>query len=428
MRVPFILGRGSLATVCLLIAACDQSPAADPSVLVEYAPRADTPPSMEASPRTLRQAARTLDTLFAPPPDAPAAAAAVMAALRDIRNGRMDATLGQLVPVADRTGPEADVAREILGELLFHRGEWAALAGSAGGAAPLFAAFARAEREEWVFPTEPAMLPLEVTPVGTPVVEVRVNGVTRGFWVDTGAKLTVVSSELAAEAGIPVGESGARAGTVTSREVAARPAVVAELRIGPVRVRNHPAIVIDAADLRFRSPELPGEIAIDGILGWPLIRRLDLTLDFARRNVVIREPTPRRAGGRNLFWLGVPAVAARADNGRTLLLGLDTGAVTSSLAPGFLESAGVRPDGTRSRRVGGAGGFETVTVQTLDTAALRLDDWRIRFREIDVRDAGASGALDLDGVLGSDIAARRILRIDFLNGRLDLLPPGGERP
>ncbi|MFW6078291.1 MAG: aspartyl protease family protein [Gemmatimonadota bacterium] len=424
-----------LTVLTALVAGCAGPPGAGPPVVVERVgpgdstARVSTPP-----PASLELAVRTLDTLYAPPSDASTEAAAVMAAVRDIRNGRMDAALGQVAAVANQAGPDADIAREILGQLLFHHGEWSALAGSPGGAAPLFGEFARAEPEEWDFPAGPVVLPLEATAVATPTVEARVNGVARRFWIDAGAGLTVLSSELAEEAGIAVDVVGGRARTATGRDVATSPAIIDELRIGPVRVHNHPAMVMDTADLHFGVADLrdghPGvddDIAIDGILGWPVIRRLDLTLDFAGGEVVIREPAPRPEDVRNLFWLGYPVVAARAENGRALLLGLDTGASKSFLAPGFLEKAGERPDGTRSRRIGGAGGFETVTVEILDTAALRIGDWRVRFRdEVDIRDDNARSVLDLDGVLGADVAARRALRIDFVNGRFDLLAPGSD--
>lgn len=424
MRVPFRFGRSAPAAACLLIAACAGSPADEPRVLVERAAEAGAPLPMESRSATLRQAARSLDTLFALPADAPPAATAVMAALRDVRNGRLTDALQTLAPVAAHTDSAADVARTMLGELLLHHGQWAALAGAPGGTAPLFAAFAQAAPEEWSFPDEPAVLPLDVTAVGTAVVDVVINGITHAFWIDTGAGLTVVSSRLAADAGIPIGDPGASAGTATSRDVATRPAIIDELRIGPVVVRNHPAIVIDAADLRFQAPELPGgEIEIHGILGWPIIRELDLTIDFAARRLTVQRPAQRATSARNFFWLGYPAVAARTENGRPLLLGLDTGAARSALAPAFLEAAGVRPDGTRSRRVGGAGGFETITVQTLDSASLLLDHWRLRFRHVDVHDQNVTRSLDLDGVLGSDIAAGRVLRLDFQNGRLELLDP-----
>jgi hypothetical protein len=338
----------------------------------------------------------------------------------------MDTALAHLVPVAADTGSAADVARGILGELLFHRGEWGALADSPGGAAPLFSTFARAAPEEWVFSEASAAVPLHPTSVGTPTVDVEVNGVTHAFWIDTGAGLTVLSSELAERAGVSVGEPGARAGTSTSREVPARPAVLAELRVGPALVRNHPVAVIEAADLRFPMPDGGDEVEIHGILGWPAIRNLDLTLDYPRGRLIIREPAPRDVTERNLFWLGYPAVAAYAESGRPLLLGLDTGASASWLSAGYLHAAGVRPEAARDRRIGGAGGFETIAVGTLGSATVWIDPWRIGFRDIDVHDeVGVTSSLDLDGVLGSDILRGRAVRIDFYNGRLEILHGSG---
>src|SRR5690606_26462778 len=122
MRVPFRFGRGAPAAACLLIAACAGAPADEPRVLVERAADAGSSLPMESRSATLRQAARSLDTLFALPPDATPAAAVVAAALRDVRNGRLTDALQTLVPVAADTDSAADVARTMLGELLLHHG------------------------------------------------------------------------------------------------------------------------------------------------------------------------------------------------------------------------------------------------------------------------------------------------------------------
>src|SRR5690606_15804956 len=109
MRVP-LFGRGAPAAACLLIAACAGAPADEqPRVLVERAAEAAASLPMESRSATLRQAVRSLDTLFALPADATPAAAAVAAALRDVRNGRLTDALQTLVPVAAHTDSAADV-------------------------------------------------------------------------------------------------------------------------------------------------------------------------------------------------------------------------------------------------------------------------------------------------------------------------------
>ena len=39
--------------------------------------------------------------------------------------------------------------------------------------------------------------------MGTPAVQVRINGKEYEFWLDTGSSMTVLSSTVASEAGVP---------------------------------------------------------------------------------------------------------------------------------------------------------------------------------------------------------------------------------
>jgi Aspartyl protease len=379
-------------------------------------------PVRAPGPRTLREALASLDTTYAPRTDEGAGAAALMKAVREIRRGQMDEAVARLAPLAAAQDSVGALAREAIGQLLVHRGAWAVLAQSGGATGPLFRAYARAEPESWTFAEDSSVLPLELTSVGTPVVEVMVNGVPRRMWVDTGAGLTVVSSTLAGAAGIAAADSAGETGTSTTRTVAARPAVVGELRLGAITVRNHPAMILDAAALQFQLPRGGGTLAIDGIIGWPLIRQLDLTLDYAGRRLVARRPRPRAVEERNFFWLGYPTVAATTESGREVLFGLDTGANRTALSSLYLDAAGVRASGERQARYGGAGGFESETVRIVKSTSFFVDGARVRLEHASVRPPQAEGPLALVGVLGSDVAGMGSIRIDFLNGRFDFRP------
>ena len=378
-------------------------------------------PVRAPEPRTLREALASLDTAYVPRTDEGAGAAALMEAVRQLRRGQMDEAVARLAPLAAAQDSVGALAREAIGQLLVHRGAWAVLAQSGGATGPLFRAYARAEPESWTFAEDSVVLPLEVTSVGTPVVEVMVNGVPRRMWVDTGAGLTVVSSTLAEAAGVAAADSAGQTGTSTTRTVAARPAIVGEIRLGSIAVRNHPAMILDAAALQF---ELRGgeRLAIDGIIGWPLIRQLDLTLDYAGRRLVARRPRPRPAQERNFFWLGYPTVAATTESGREVLFGLDTGANRTALSPLYLDAAGVVAAGERQARYGGAGGFESETVRIVESTSFFVGGTRVRLEHASVRPPQAEGPLALVGVLGSDVVGTGSIRIDFLNGRFDFRP------
>jgi hypothetical protein len=424
MMLSFGQRIGAFIGCVAVIAACRASDGEPARVEVE---RAEAPASVSHRPaETLRQAVASLDTLYAGSPNA--SKTAVMKVVRNVRRGRLDAALEGLLPLLEGSDSAAAVAREMVGPLLLHHEAWGALTGGSEETNPLFAAFERAEPESWSFSPDSVVMPLEVTPVGTPTAEILVNGHPRRFWIDTGAGLTVVSTVTADEVGIALEEGTGRAATATTRSVVARPAVVRELSLGGVTVRNHPAIVVEAEDLTFEGPFPGGRIEIDGILGWPIIRKLDLTLDYAGGRLVLRKPKRREAPASNLFWLGYPTVAVLTEGGQELLLGLDTGARTTSLGPGYLDATGARAVGSRTREVGGAGGFESVEVGVLEAAVLRLDDWRIRLSNLDIAPVPIGGPVALAGVLGSDLGNLGVFHIDFLNGRFEFRRCGRLRP
>ncbi|MGV2384756.1 MAG UNVERIFIED_CONTAM: hypothetical protein LOD86_05740, partial [Thermobifida fusca] len=66
-------------------------------------------------------------------------------------------------------------------------------------------------------------------------------------------------------------------------------------------------------------------------------------------------------------------------------------------------------------------------MSTLSEATLRVDGWRLRLCDVDIDARDVVRALDVHGVLGSDVGAGRALRIDFRNGRFEILEAGRQR-
>jgi hypothetical protein len=389
---------------------------------VRITPAEAVQPASQAPVADLATALASLDTLFVPA-DPDGGDAALLEAVRRLRLGDLSAAVEPLA-MSLRTGGAPEAAGAILGQLLLHEHRWAelrALTGGTGTAAALADAFASGPAEAVEFLADEVRVPLHRARTGTPVIDVEIGGVTRRFWVDTGAGLTVLSAGLADELGLEVGpEGGLAAGTATARRVPARSVVIPELGVpGAVRVRNHPAIVLRDEDLRLRVAGVR-LFRIDGILGWPFIRHLDLTLDHGTGVAVIRRPLREDRGPRNLLWLGYPLVVGHGPDGQELLFGLDTGAAATSLAPAFLEATGVTANRTRSRRVGGAGGFERQTVEVLDVAEVMVAGRLIRFGGVDVRPTTVAPVVRLHGILGSDLGDAAAIRLDWLNGRFDL--------
>jgi hypothetical protein len=350
-------------------------------------------------------------------------------ALRSLIGGDREAenVLGRLTQATDpRVRRESQ--RVYVG-LLAAESRWAEIEAAHREADPdlpadVITEFAKLPPETLTFPDGPVTLPAKRARfVGTPVIPVEVNGHHCSFWVDTGAGLTVLSSDIAKAMGVsPLGAATTRAGTATKRTVEAHPAVIDDLSIGGIHFRHHPVMILRKQDLRAKLFGVFTLIKIDGILGWNALSRLDLEVDLPARSVVLRPPAHNASTPRNLLWLGEPLVQGHAPDGTRLLFSLDTGGRRSFGMPGLLQKPGIHVTGKRSQRVGGAGGTERVIVRKMDTVQATVSECSVPLTEIH-DDWHPERMVLLDGFLGVDIAGSGWLRIDPTNGRFECRPP-----
>jgi hypothetical protein len=281
--------------------------------------------------------------------------------------------------------------------------------------------FAGAPDEAILFPTGPVVLPLGVTAVGTPTVRVRINGKEYDFWLDTGSSMTVISSEVAARAGI----APFSADTLTVRTFAGsapvRPAIIEKLVIGTIVISNSPAVIIDESLMFLRASGERGQtraIAVDGIIGWDTIRHLELTMNFAAGKITFRQPDPNgilNSGERNFAWLGKPLVEVSMKSGEKFHFTLDTGAQASFLNATVLEKTGAATKISPTKVYGIARtGRETSRVVPL--LWLNLAGKSLPLQNVIVYGPVPSGLINCDGILGSDIARFGTVHIDATNG------------
>jgi hypothetical protein len=214
--------------------------------------------------------------------------------------------------------------------------------------------------------------------------------------------------------------------TSTGR-VKAHPSLVAELEIGQVLVRNAPAMIVDESLMQMREAkpiEYSGHVKIDGIIGFDVIRQLDLDVDYERGKVRIRNPaTSRRESDRNMFWVGLPVVRLTSDDGIRVHFGLDTGAQETFVTETLLDKLQLEVARVESRRVGGLGGEISLRAPVLPSVRLFVRGVPILFRNAVVRAPVYQVLAGLDGVLGGDVWNSGVVRIDMTNGIFGIRRP-----
>jgi hypothetical protein len=195
--------------------------------------------------------------------------------------------------------------------------------------------------------------------------------------------------------------------------------VLTTLELGPIFLTNSPAIVMDAAlmEVKGTTDGTSGTIRVDGIIGWDIIRQLDVTMNYRDRSITLQRPRKMRvrASSRNLTWVGTPLVTVRAKSGRDMHFTLDTGAQASFVDGGVLQITGTSStySNMRAYGIGQRSGSMARVVKGLN---LEINGRSLPTKELIVYDQPSAGPVTCDGILGSDLAQFGTIRIDASNG------------
>jgi predicted aspartyl protease len=292
------------------------------------------------------------------------------------------------------------------------------------------AAFRNVPEKSLSFRAQSALLPMSVSAVGTPLIQVRIGGKSYNFWLDTGSSMTMLASDVAQDLNIlPIVPDTLEIVTSTGR-VAANPSLIPEMQIGQVVVRNAPTMIVTESMMRIseaRPIDQATRMKLDGIIGFDIIRQLDIEVDYGEGTMRLRNPaTSRHLADRNMFWVGLPVVRLTSTDGIPLHFGLDTGAQLTFVTETLLDKLQLVAARTESRRVGGLGGEISLRAPILPDLRVLVRGFPILFKGAVVRAPVYQVLASLDGVLGGDIWNSGVVRIDMTNGIFTVSRPKPE--
>jgi hypothetical protein len=281
-------------------------------------------------------------------------------------------------------------------------------------------AFKNVPPKTFIFHSVAARLAMSVSSVGTPLVPVRIGDKVYNFWLDTGSSLTMLASDVARDLSITPLEPDTLEIVTSTGRIQANPALIPELEIGQLVVRNAPTMIVDESMMQMREPkaiERSQRVKIDGIIGFDIIRQMDLEVDYGESILRLRDPSKSRPDGdRNMFWVGLPVVRLTSTDGVPLHFGLDTGAQLTFVTETLLDKLQLEAARIESRRVGGLGGEVSLRAPVLPDLKVLVRGFPILFRGAVVRAPVYQVLASLDGVLGGDIWNSGVVRIDMTNG------------
>ena len=289
-------------------------------------------------------------------------------------------------------------------------------------------AFKKVPPREISFPSRPVVLPLVLSASGTPMVPVVINGKEHLFWLDTGSSMSIVSADVATECGMtPLLNDTLEVATTTGR-VPAQAGAILQLQLGDIRIANTTALIVANDRMVVKIGDgsgIPLAVQIEGVVGYDIISRLDLRIDYVNQRVTMMKPQvnpklPRT--GKNLFWVGTPVVRLVTSKGIPLHFNLDTGAQETYSTDGLLAKTRAKPFLGERRLVGGMAGITIVKGRFVDELHATMGGQALVLRKLMVFAPAFSSFVSLDGILGSDVGKGGVVRIDATNG-LFLLEP-----
>ena len=260
--------------------------------------------------------------------------------------------------------------------------------------------------------------------VGLPRIDISVNGQAQEAVFDTGAALSVLSTETARRLGVRIIETETRIGNGVEGTVAARVGIAERVEIAGTVLVNVPFLIIDDSQLTF---PLPGGYDIKAIIGMPVMRALGrMRLETGAGRMTVLPPASAPGGPPNLHASSNMVFVDVGIDGRSFPLLLDTGANQTSLTALYAEAVPAAVAGLESRvaATASAGGSRQDRVASWANAPISVAGRSLRLPTLPVALRGEGPPPRFYGTLGSNaLRAFESYTLDFAAMRLELGEP-----
>jgi len=141
----------------------------------------------------------------------------------------------------------------------------------------------------------PSIIPLEITAIEEDgfhiMVEVFVNGQPARMLVDTGASRSVFDQERISrffDGNMELEINEKKSTGLGTRDMESQGLYLDEVRIGELKIRKYPAVVLDMShvNLSYHELELP---SIDGVLGSDILMKYGAVINYGKGNMRINQ-------------------------------------------------------------------------------------------------------------------------------------------
>jgi hypothetical protein len=254
------------------------------------------------------------------------------------------------------------------------------------------------------------------------VIDVKLDG--KGpfrFIFDSGAG-AVVSPEVVGQLGLKIENLQRGGGGVGEQLVERGETSIAEVEVGDIHLPAQDFGVISFADTKY----VFGANRIDGIIGFPLFKRLVVQIDYERRQLTFTQPTQFVYKGQGTivpidFDSHLPLVKGELDGVPGIFV-IDTGARSSLILYGpFVEQNNLRAkykasfEGITGWGIGGPVRSQIVRVRSLKLGAVEVQNLIAR---LSLQKSGALMSANRAALVGPDVLKQFTTIFDYSRRQL----------
>lgn len=259
--------------------------------------------------------------------------------------------------------------------------------------------------------------------ISLPRIEVKIGENSYYFVIDTGASTNLITESVAKDLNMKFDKNSfIDIDTSTENIVKANLGILPDFKISEINIKNANAIIVK--DEMIKQKFLGIEwYRIDGIIGWSIIKKLNLHIDFKNEKLIINKPIKKVNNKPNLFWLFEdPMVLVKTQKNNNSLFFLDSGAMDSNLTNNFLDKFSNKNIEWEYKEFDGLGGkAKKERVAEIGPIHFSFKNSRANFDELEIRpDFVDCKYINYDGRLGIDVAKEKIMIIDYSNSYFDI--------
>lgn len=249
---------------------------------------------------------------------------------------------------------------------------------------------------------------------GTPIVEVKINGIIRKFIIDTGATHSTISQKTTKKCDINKTRAKLSIIDANNKDVVSQLGYADSLQIGDLLITNQPLIIMKNLSLKLMGIPVYN---IDGIIGWDILHQFKVRISWKDKYIAFSKSKSKKDYSKNLNAITQPFVTLKDDNGVKYYFHFDTGAKRTHLFEKASTKINSKSFKNKKSFSLGVNSTKRTKIKEYNNILFSIGNKSFTFNKIPLLpESDFNGFIKHDGRIGTDIFKNGTVEFDYSEG------------